>query len=370
MSDDTPVFVFTGGPCAGKTTGLCYVEEKLRDLGYHIFIIKEAATELLTSGIATANGQFTEEGFQGLVVRRILEAEKFYKDAARLCTSKKKVILCDRGILDGRAYMDEATLQGVLASHGLSIVAARDERYDAVFHLRSAAIGAEEFYSNATNAVRRETLHEARGKDRRTLEAWLGHPHLRVIDNSTDFPHKMKRLLKEVLAALGVPVPVEIERKFLVAPDFDPRGIPVPFQEIDIEQAYLSAPDGEAIRVRRRGQNGSAVYYHTHKKRLPEEGAYHSVEVERHIEKSEYEELFSARNPSLCVIRKKRYCFVWKEQYFELDAFLEPSSELRILEVELTEACTEVLLPDFVPVIDEMCDLTNEKIARGCPALN
>ena len=77
----------------------------------------------------------------------------------------------------------------------------------------------------------------------------------------------MKRLFREVSAALGVPVPIEIERKFLVAPDFDPHGaLPVPFQEIDIEQAYLFAPDGEALRVRKRGQNGSAVYYHTHKK--------------------------------------------------------------------------------------------------------
>lgn len=370
MDEHIPVFVFTGGPCAGKTTGLCYVEEKLRDLGFAVFIVKEAATELMTSGIAPSGGQFTEEEFQGLVVRRILEAEKFYKDAARFVADQKKVILCDRGIMDGRAYMDEAMLERVLASHELSAVAARDLRYDAVFHLRSAAIGAEMFYSNATNAVRRETLAEAREKDQQTLEAWLGHPHLRVIDNSTDFPHKMKRLLTEVLAALDIPVPLEIERKFLVAPDFDPRGIPVPFQEIDIEQAYLPAPDGEAIRVRKRGQNGSAVYYHTHKKRLPDADAYCSVEVERHISEMEYERLFATRNPALCVIRKKRFCFVWQEQYFELDAFIEPSRELRILEVELTEARGTILLPDFIPVIGEMRDLTNEKIARGSHALN
>lgn len=370
MDEHIPVFVFTGGPCAGKTTGLCYVEEKLRDLGFAVFIVKEAATKLLTSGITPSGGQFTEEEFQGLVVRRILEAERFYTDAARRARHPKKVILCDRGITDGRAYMDEAMLERVLASHGLSTIAARDERYNAVFHLRSAAIGAEMFYSNATNAVRRETLREAREKDQRTLEAWLGHPHLRVIDNSTDFPQKLKRLLKEVLAALGIPVPLEIERKFLVAPDFDPRGMPVSFQEIDIEQAYLPAPDGEAIRVRKRGQNGFAVYYHTHKKRLPDADAYHSVEVERHISKTEYEELFATRNPVLCVIRKKRFCFVWREQYFELDAFVEPSHELRILEVELTEARDEVLLPGFVPVISEIFDFTNEKIACGSPVLN
>lgn len=370
MDEHISVFVFTGGPCAGKTTGLCYVEEKLRDLGYAVFIVKEAATDLMTAGVTSSGGHFTEEEFQGLVARHILEAEKLYTDAARLARAAKKIILCDRGIIDGRAYMDEALFQKILALHGLSIVGARDSRYDAVFHLRSAALGAEAFYSTATNAVRRETLPEAREKDRRTLDAWLGHPHLRVIDNSTDFPQKMKRLFREVSTALGIPAPIEIERKFLVAPNFDPRGIPIPFQEIDIEQAYLHAPDGEAIRIRKRGQNGTAVYYHTHKKRLSDADAYRSVEVERHIAEREYIDLFATRNPALCVIRKKRFCFVWREQYFELDAFLEPSHELRILEVELTEARTEVFLPDFVPVIGEMKNLTNEKIARGSPALN
>ena len=89
------------------------------------------------------------------------------------------------------------------------------------------------------------------------------------------------------------------------------------------------------------------------------------MEVERKINKSKYEELFAIRNPSLCVIRKKRYCFVWKEQYFELDAFLEPLPELRILEVEITDTQSTVLLPPFIPIEQELFHLANEQIARG-----
>jgi len=58
------------------------------------------------------------------------------------------------------------------------------DRYDGVFHLVTAANGKEEFYTTANNLARRESAEEAREQDGRIQEAWLGHPHLRVIDNS------------------------------------------------------------------------------------------------------------------------------------------------------------------------------------------
>lgn len=36
--------VVTGGPCAGKTTGLSYVQQKLMDRGWRPFIVPEVAT--------------------------------------------------------------------------------------------------------------------------------------------------------------------------------------------------------------------------------------------------------------------------------------------------------------------------------------
>lgn len=41
----------TGGPCAGKTSGLAFLSEKLRDEdGFHVFIVPEAATLLANGG--------------------------------------------------------------------------------------------------------------------------------------------------------------------------------------------------------------------------------------------------------------------------------------------------------------------------------
>lgn len=40
----------TGGPCAGKTTAIASISEKLRQLGYTVFIVPEAATMIFSGG--------------------------------------------------------------------------------------------------------------------------------------------------------------------------------------------------------------------------------------------------------------------------------------------------------------------------------
>ena len=70
--------------------------------------------------------------------------------------------------------------------------------YDAVFHLVSAAKGAEASYSLENNSARSETLAEARDLDDRIIAAWNEHPYFVVIDNAGDFEEKMERLIAEV----------------------------------------------------------------------------------------------------------------------------------------------------------------------------
>ena len=55
--------------------------------------------------------------------------------------------------------------------------------------------------------------------DDKLIAAWTGHPHLRIIDNSTEFEDKLKRLIAEISSFLGEPEPYEIERKFGIAPE-------------------------------------------------------------------------------------------------------------------------------------------------------
>ena len=109
----------------------------------------------------------------------------------------------------------EEEYQRLLREFGLTKSTIMD-RYDAVFHLVTAADGAVEHYTLSNNTARTETPQEAIDCDRKLISAWCGHPHLRVIDNSTDFDGKIKRLIKEIKSFLGEPKPLEIERKYLI----------------------------------------------------------------------------------------------------------------------------------------------------------
>lgn len=351
MNKSIPKFVITGGPCGGKTTAIPYLEQELGDRGIHVFTVPELATQFMSTGITPES--IGSAAFQQLLFTHSFEREATYSKAATLSRSKKKVILCDRGICDGLAYMRYQEFRKMLTAHKESLISVRDGRYDAVFHLVTAAIGAENHYTRLNNVVRKESPKAAAKLDMATRKAWNGHPHLRIIDNSTDFPKKCARLLKEVTTALGLPVPTEIERKFVIKPIAIDK-IPVPIQHVRIEQTYLHTPDpGIELRIRRRSQFGSSLYYLT--KKSPSNG-FARLEYETRISEAEYFSRFADRDLSRLTIVKDRYCFEWMGLYFELDKYQGSRSGLFILEIELTDQNDNVEWPSFLHVIKEVTD--------------
>ncbi len=82
--------------------------------------------------------------------------------------------------------------------------------------MTTAALGAEQFYGNETNKNRCEGLEQARALDLKTLNQWLGHPHLEVIDNNQiNFKEKVNRVITKISNLVGKPYTL-INRKFLV----------------------------------------------------------------------------------------------------------------------------------------------------------
>ena len=49
----TTKIVITGGPCAGKTTGLSYLEQQLSKMGYKVVFLNETPTELMKKKSST-----------------------------------------------------------------------------------------------------------------------------------------------------------------------------------------------------------------------------------------------------------------------------------------------------------------------------
>lgn len=364
--------VLTGGPCSGKSTSLSLLQERLSEAGFEVLCVPEVATILIGSGIQprhlTAAQLFS---FQEKLLQTQVQFEKTFADLLHLKARdpKKSILLLDRGCMDVRAYITPEQFDRLLAKNGWQETELCDKRYQAIFHLVTAAEGAEKFYTLSNNTTRWETPEQARELDLRTRNAWIGHPHLRVIDNSTEFQSKLSRLWKAVQRSIGIPVSLEIERKFLLQPWFCHGSIPVPYQEILIQQFYLKKRgDGATRRIRRRWRrNSGEVYYLTLKQPAGIPGG--NIETEKHISRKQYEQLLKEIDNRREGIAKQRFCFLWKNQYFELDVFLEPQRirGLSVLEIELTEENDKVELPDFLKIQKEVTGdarFSNSQLAK------
>ena len=173
-------FVITGGPCSGKTTALSTIEQELNNRGYYVLIVPESATELISTGIKPFGNSVNPFSFQYFVMKKQLQKEELYREAAKMIPGENVVIIHDRGIIDGKCYIKDEEFNDLLQKLNLTEIQVR-ERYDAVFHLVTSANGAEEFYTLENNSSRTETPEQARKLDLLGISSWTGHSHLHII---------------------------------------------------------------------------------------------------------------------------------------------------------------------------------------------
>lgn len=188
-----------GGPCAGKSSALSAIESYAKERGMTVFLLRECATDLMESGI-TPSSCAAPLCFQMARALLQVEKERIYAIAAEGIVGDV-LIVCDRGLADGKAYMSEEGWRECLARLSLS-----EEqtylRYDAVFYLTSAAVGAKEAYTLANNNARSESAEEAAALDAKTFSAWKNHPQLYKIGCYPTFEEKRERILSCLAAFL------------------------------------------------------------------------------------------------------------------------------------------------------------------------
>ncbi len=361
MEKEIKKIVLTGGPCAGKTTALSWIQNYFGKIGYKVLFVNETATELINSGVTPWEAKNNME-FQSLLMKLQIDKENAIIESTKFMNYDKFLIVCDRGILDNKAYINESEFNECLKHNNIGIEDARN-RYDAVFHLVTAAKGAEENY-NLNNQARTEGIELARKLDTQTLNAWVGHPHLRVIDNSTNFEEKMKRLMKEITGVLQVPYTYEIERKYLIEkPNIEYLESLPNCQKVSIIQTYLKSDENSEKRIRQRGINGSYTYTLTTKYNVSD---IKRIEVEKRLSEKEYLNELMNQDPNMGQIIKTRYTLIYNNQYFEIDIYPIMENEA-ILEIELSDENDIVDIPDFINVIKEVTndiDYRNHELAK------
>ena len=73
----------------------------------------------------------------------------------------------------------------------------------------TAADGAPQFYSDANNEARYESIDEAIALDKRLINSWVGHPQFTIVDNLDEkgFSAKIERCVDAVFKTIGLPTP-------------------------------------------------------------------------------------------------------------------------------------------------------------------
>eukprot|EP00735_Rhodelphis_limneticus_P009854 TRINITY_DN2884_c0_g1::TRINITY_DN2884_c0_g1_i1::g.5185::m.5185 TRINITY_DN2884_c0_g1::TRINITY_DN2884_c0_g1_i1::g.5185 ORF type:complete len:456 (-),score=136.99,sp/Q7K556/TTD14_DROME/38.27/3e-89,AAA_28/PF13521.1/1.9e-25,AAA_17/PF13207.1/0.0014,NTPase_1/PF03266.10/0.024,NTPase_1/PF03266.10/7.9e+02,Thymidylate_kin/PF02223.12/0.022,ArgK/PF03308.11/0.053,AAA_18/PF13238.1/0.12,AAA_19/PF13245.1/0.33 TRINITY_DN2884_c0_g1_i1:270-1637(-) len=340
----------TGGPCAGKTTALTRVTDRLTSLGFRVYKVPEAASMLMTGGATP----FNLDGYQVLVFQtQLLKIQMVLEDAYyeyAKASGQRSVIICDRGAMDGSAYMDKSEWQALLDENGWTTVNLRDKRYDAVLHLVTAANGAEKFYSSENNQNRSEDIKGALTLDSLLQQAWVGHPHFRIIDNSTDFEGKMHRVIESICSFVDLPIPVGVQKKYTVdlsRSDLAALSRVCKIEEFNVLETFIVTTDGSEAKVRRRGQNGSYTYVHSIRKHVDDQ----RLELKRPVNARIYVSLLSQADKDRVPVEKTRRCFLYKNQYFILDEFLDSAHKgLTVLRTEVEKVDQKVDFPEYLAV--------------------
>ncbi|OPY70119.1 MAG: hypothetical protein A4E57_00759 [Syntrophorhabdaceae bacterium PtaU1.Bin034] len=344
------MIVLTGGPCSGKSSSLAYLTERLSDHGFMVFVIPETATLITDNGIDRRKMDRASQValYEEAILDMQLSFEETYaRTVSRIFPERKKVILLDRGVMDIKAFVPEKTFKSMLARKGLKEIELRD-RYNGVIHLVTAAEGAEDFYTGENNGARIETAEEAIRIDVKIRESWLGHPHFKVIDNRTDFDGKIRRTYATIMQFLGLPALSSIQERYLIEEVAD-KDLPA-HQVIEIEQVFLrSRSRGEEIELRKRGQEGSHLYF----LKRTRTSDRHGVKAEELISEQQYLNLKKLMDSKTDVVTKDRICFLWNNQHFELDRYKGRHSGLCTMEVEPADIPgegTKIQIPPFITI--------------------
>jgi hypothetical protein len=174
--------------------------------------------------------------------------EDSFIEIGKLATAGSEVvILIDRGLMDGSAYVTKSQWQALMDDLGVSIPQIRDNRYDAVIHMVTAADGAEKFYATITGEARYESVEQAKEKDELLRQAYMGHQKWFLIKNSdaVDFKDKIQKTKEAVLDVLGKSAGTHFHKKFLLRKDFktDSSAVPLDLNQMNencYEQILLS----------------------------------------------------------------------------------------------------------------------------------
>ena len=187
-SDRGCKIVLTGGPGGGKTTASDLFR---RELGERVAIVPEAATLLFTGGFPRS----LDDAAGRAVQRAIYHVQTNLEDVQQ-ARFPERILLCDRGTVDGAAYWPPDHGADFFSSVGTSL-AAELARYDAVIFFESAAVGGLGVIEDG-NPARIESVNRAAQLDQRLREVWQQHARFVLVPHAVSFMDKIVNALQQL----------------------------------------------------------------------------------------------------------------------------------------------------------------------------
>jgi predicted ATPase len=171
--------VLTGGPGGGKTTA---ADLYRREIGDEVVVVPEAATILYLGGFP----RLGENGVRRATQRAIYHVQLNLEDA-QSAHYKSRVLLCDRGSIDGAVYWP--TTPDEFFQEMNTSLEKELSRYDAVLFFETAAVGGISIEGG--NPARIESIQEALELDRKLKALWSQHPNFVFVPHEKSFIKKV-----------------------------------------------------------------------------------------------------------------------------------------------------------------------------------
>jgi len=350
----------TGGPCGGKTTSIAHIKEKLGS-NFMVYTLPEIATMTFGSGVTIAPQEFTEDThvvFTGSIMQMQMRMENYFEQIAEI-QSKDVVILIDRGVMDNTAYCSRQTEESVYKMFGWEKTDIRDNRYDMVIHLVTAADGAERFYTLDNNQARMEAPEIARNRDRKTQSAWNGHPNHVIIDNNVaNFEEKVERVYKNICQLLGIEIIPTYNKKYLLSAPIVKEEIPALYQPETFEETliYLSNNEPDNLTWIRSRKSETGAIHLSYTDRTLSERESERIELKRRVNPELFSEYAKLRDPKRKELKRIIIQFVYNNKRFTAESFKTDTSDVHTCRVFLDNPQEEIIFPEFVKIGDEITE--------------
>lgn len=318
---------FTGGPCGGKSTAISTVSTLFRKQGITVVTVPEVASMIYSSGASLDLSTYTDIGainFQASLLNLQAGLETVLESIGRLVSDseynefsqkdkepRKMLVLCDRGLLDGSAYLNSEQWEQVLRSNSLIKVSTADiyARYDMILHMVTAADGAEDYYQTLNNEARSEDVALALSLDDKIYKMYCYHySYYRITNQGRSMEDKVNVTVQWLYRNFfGIRNPVEQHRVFLLK---NPKGKVFRFLKksmlgplVRIEETYLKKDEGGVVYVRKIDINGNLSFLKG--KRTYKKGQS-SVTKKTVIQWREFQDLIEVYGPSLNTLVRER----------------------------------------------------------------